>query len=60
MLLTVRFGTDRFLSSFGVEERSFRKEATEGDRDKDEVLGVEGLVRGVLKGVGRDGEESSR
>lgn len=50
VLRTVRLGTDRFLSSLGVEDRSWRMEEAEGERDIEEPLGVEDLARGVLKG----------
>lgn len=54
-----RFGTERFLSSRGVTDLSWRTEATEGERDIVVLLGVDGLERGVLKGV-RAGEASGR
>lgn len=58
-LLTVRFGVDLFLSSLGVKDRSLRSDATDGERDRLLLLGVDGREFGVLKGV-RDGEDSSR
>ncbi len=56
---TDRLGTDRFLSSLGVTDLSWRTEATEGERDILVPFGVDGRECGVLRGV-RAGEESSR
>lgn len=55
----MRFGVDLFLSSFGVYDRSLRNEATDGERDRLLLLGVDGRELGVLKGV-REGEDSNR
>lgn len=52
-------GADRFLSSRGVVERSFLKDATEGDLEADGLLGVDVRVRDNLEGD-REGDESSR
>lgn len=58
-LLTVRFGVDLFLSSLGVEDRSLRNDATDGERERLLLLEDEGREFGVLNGV-REGEDSSR
>lgn len=50
---------DLFLSSLGVEDRSLRNEATEGDLEILVLPGVDERPRGVLNGV-RDGEGSNR
>lgn len=53
-----RFGTDRFLSSLGVEDRSCRIDATEDERETGERAGEDFVVRGVLNCV-RKGDVST-